>query len=204
MKRILTSAFVLLVVLSVLSTVNPAAAATLTADRTISGTTSPGSTFTVTIDLYVTGSPVDGLSISDDLSALPSSWTVSPNDGGVYTHPKRLEYVWFDASGNLDDQTVTYDVTIPGDAAIGASCSITGEAMITPPETTIDLGTDIVTVCGIHGDINQDGDITTADAEIALQLTASGEWDANADVDGDGKITSLDALKILQMAAGNT
>ena len=204
MKRMLTSVFVLLIALAVLSTVNPAAAATLTADRTISGTTTPGSTFTVTIDLQVTGSPVNGLAISDDLSALPSSWTVSPNDGGVYDHDKRLEYVWFDASGNLGDQTVTYDVMIPGDAAIGASGIIRGSAVITPPETTVDIGTDVVTVCGIRGDINQDGGITTADAEIVLQLATSGEWDANADVDGDGEITSLDALKILQMAAVNT
>ena len=204
MKRIATSVFVLLVALSVLSTVNPAAAANLTADRTISDTTTPGSTFTVTIDLHVTGSPVNGLSIIEDLSALPSSWTVSPNDGGMYNSTtKKLEYVWFDASGELGDQTVTYDVTIPGDAAIGASGIIRGSAAITPPDTTINIGIDTVTVSGTRGDLDQDGIITTADAAIALQLTASGEWDANADVNGDGKVTSLDALKLLQIAAGN-
>jgi len=52
------------------------------------------------------------------------------------------------------------------------------------------------------GDLNADGRLTPADAAIALQLAASGVWDANADVSGDGSVTSLDALMILQAAAG--
>ena len=52
------------------------------------------------------------------------------------------------------------------------------------------------------GDLNGDGRLTPADAAIALQLAASGGWDANADVSGDGRVTSLDALMILQAAAG--
>jgi len=53
------------------------------------------------------------------------------------------------------------------------------------------------------GDLNHDGSITPADAAIALQIAASGEWDANADVSGDNHITSLDALMILKAAADN-
>ncbi|MEA1869456.1 MAG: dockerin type I domain-containing protein [Euryarchaeota archaeon] len=41
-----------------------------------------------------------------------------------------------------------------------------------------------------------------ADAAIALQLAASGGWDADADVNRDNRITSLDALMILQAAGG--
>ena len=48
-------------------------------------------------------------------------------------------------------------------------------------------------------DSDGDGDITTADAAIALQLAASGGWHPAADVSGDGGITSLDALMILTM-----
>lgn len=47
------------------------------------------------------------------------------------------------------------------------------------------------------GDLNMDGRITTADAAIALQLAASGEWRADADISRDGRVTSLDALIIL-------
>jgi parallel beta-helix repeat protein len=53
------------------------------------------------------------------------------------------------------------------------------------------------------GDLNGDGNVTSADAAIALDLAASGGWDSAADVDGDNQITSLDALMILQAAAGN-
>ncbi|HIE31996.1 MAG TPA: hypothetical protein EYP67_06410 [Methanosarcinales archaeon] len=53
----------------------------------------------------------------------------------------------------------------------------------------------------IMGDLNRDGEITTADAAIALGIAARGEWDAAADVNCDGEITSLDALLILQAAS---
>lgn len=51
------------------------------------------------------------------------------------------------------------------------------------------------------GDLNHDGEITPADAAIALHLAASGGWDPAADVDCDGRITALDAMMILQAAA---
>ena len=59
--------------------------------------------------------------------------------------------------------------------------------------------------CGTQqllGDLNGDDKITPADAVIALQMAARGEYLADADVSGDHKVTSLDALQILQMAAG--
>jgi hypothetical protein len=46
-----------------------------------------------------------------------------------------------------------------------------------------------------------EGEITPADAAIALRIAASGGWDADADVSRDGRVTSLDALMILQAAA---
>jgi parallel beta-helix repeat protein len=45
------------------------------------------------------------------------------------------------------------------------------------------------------------GDLTPADAAIALRLAATGAHDDAADVSGDGAVTSLDALMILQAAA---
>ncbi len=52
------------------------------------------------------------------------------------------------------------------------------------------------------GDLNHDGNVTPADAAIALRIAASGAHDDAADVSGDGCVTSLDALMILQAAAG--
>ncbi|MCK4459069.1 MAG: dockerin type I repeat-containing protein, partial [Methanosarcinales archaeon] len=48
------------------------------------------------------------------------------------------------------------------------------------------------------GDLNHDGNVTPADAAIALRIAASGAHDDAADVSGDGCVTSLDALMILQ------
>ncbi|MEA3282602.1 MAG: dockerin type I repeat-containing protein, partial [Euryarchaeota archaeon] len=50
------------------------------------------------------------------------------------------------------------------------------------------------------GDVNHDCMVTPADAVIALNLAASGEYNRDADVNNDCKVTSLDALMILQVA----
>jgi len=50
------------------------------------------------------------------------------------------------------------------------------------------------------GDLNHDGAITPADAAIALQMAACGEYSIDADVSDDSMVTSLDALLILQTA----
>jgi hypothetical protein len=54
------------------------------------------------------------------------------------------------------------------------------------------------------GDLNSDGEVTPADAAIALHLAATGAQNPAADVSGDGCVTSLDALMILQVTAGMT
>jgi outer membrane protein assembly factor BamB len=53
------------------------------------------------------------------------------------------------------------------------------------------------------GDVNNDGEVTTADAALALRM-AVGAVPTNdaADVNRDGAVTSLDALMILQAVAG--
>jgi len=62
---------------------------------------------------------------------------------------------------------------------------------------------EVVVESAVTGDLNADGDVTTADVVIALQLAVSGGWDQSADVSGDKQVTSLDALMILQIAAEN-
>jgi len=53
------------------------------------------------------------------------------------------------------------------------------------------------------GDVNGDGEITSADAAIALRMAVRGEYSDVADVSRDGSVTSLDALMIQQTAVGN-
>jgi len=50
------------------------------------------------------------------------------------------------------------------------------------------------------GDLNGDGAITPADAVIALNIVASGNYNEDVDVNGDGVTNSLDAFMILQAA----
>ena len=47
-----------------------------------------------------------------------------------------------------------------------------------------------------------DGQITAADAAIALRMAVSGEHNNNADMNMDERVTSVDALMVLQAAAG--
>ena len=55
-----------------------------------------------------------------------------------------------------------------------------------------------ITIGKRSGDVNEDGEITPADAAIILQMAAQGEYSELADVNGDFEITSLDALMLLQ------
>ncbi len=50
------------------------------------------------------------------------------------------------------------------------------------------------------GDLNGDDAITPADAVIALNIIASGNYNEDVDVNGDGVTNSLDALMILRAA----
>jgi len=59
----------------------------------------------------------------------------------------------------------------------------------------------------IPGDVNGDGNVTEADAELVLQfaagiLTPTEAQIQAADLKGDGKLTSADAIKIKRIAAG--
>ena len=52
------------------------------------------------------------------------------------------------------------------------------------------------------GDLNSDGQVTAADAIIALQMAVNGGHSDDADMNRDGSVTSLDALMTLQAAGG--
>ena len=68
--------------------------------------------------------------------------------------------------------------------------------------------TKILTSAPIHldmkrGDLDGDGQVTSTDVAIALDLAVRGDMWSDADVSGDGHVTSLDALMILQAATGS-
>jgi len=78
-------------------------------------------------------------------------------------------------SENTCDATLNY-----GDTTAGSGCTYSCSKPV------------------LKGDLNSDGVITPADAVIALQMAASGEYSGDADMNEDDQVTSLDALLILQ------
>jgi hypothetical protein len=50
------------------------------------------------------------------------------------------------------------------------------------------------------GDLNYDGNVTVADAVIALRMAVCGQYVPEADMNGDRRITSVDGLMILQIS----
>jgi hypothetical protein len=79
-----------------------------------------------------------------------------------------------------------------------------GELLITAQKSGHTTGSKTITVASmVIGDLNRDGELTTADAAIALQMAVGARTPTTAaDVSGDGMVTSLDALMILQAARG--
>jgi len=74
-------------------------------------------------------------------------------------------------------------------------------------QTEVDAGGieyDIMLEFLLPGDVNGDGEITSADAVITLQMAVCGEYDCMADVSHDNSVTSLDALMIMQAAVEHT
>ena len=58
-----------------------------------------------------------------------------------------------------------------------------------------------ITIGGLPGDINGDGELTQEDALLALRMAVEGKYSQIANVNGDDQVTSLDALIILREAA---
>lgn len=111
-----------------------------------------------------------------------------------------------------------YSYTVAGDPARGHRWD-SGTITVAPTTTKPGIVTYTCTVCGetrmeilpalgdrIKGDADGDGEITVADALVALRIasklvTEAVERIAVCDTDGDGEITVADALTILRVAA---
>jgi len=95
-------------------------------------------------------------------------------------------------------ETLQFNATSPD----GSQSNVT-EHTVTPAEVDAGGFEYNIVLKFRPGDADGDGEITSADAVIVLQMAVCGERDSVADVDHDGSVTSLDALMILQAAAGN-
>jgi len=73
-------------------------------------------------------------------------------------------------------------------------------------DTTGNIGSSMVMfkICTTpKGDLNHDGNITSADVQIALTIVFSGEYTPEADIDENRCVNILDVRMIMQAAAGN-
>ncbi|MCM1985721.1 PGF-pre-PGF domain-containing protein [Methanococcoides seepicolus] len=100
-----------LVCLMTLSMVS--AAADLNVCRDLPTSANPGETITVTLDITLDGA--DKTVIEDNV---PAGWNVSnPSGSGLVVDANTVS--WIDVNAALGVEQLTYDVTIPGDAALG-------------------------------------------------------------------------------------
>ena len=130
-------------------------------------------------------------------------------------HPVINQTITFDASDSTDsDGTITNyewdfrdgNTTSTSDPVITHSYASEDDynviLTVTDDEGAKHSVNKVITVTTLRGDVNHDGTVASADAVIALEMAARGEWNTDADVNNDNRVTSLDALMILQAAAG--
>jgi len=150
--------------------------------------------------------------------------TASNNDYGIYLDDSSDNLIynnyWSNANNVYDDGSNRWNITINnipniiGGPSIGGN--YWGDYTCTDPDgdgfgeepysitggENFDYNPLCLSGASVKGDLNGDGDLTPADAAIALRLAATGVHNDAADVSGDGSVTSLDALMIIQAAAG--
>ena len=105
--------------------------------------------------------------------------------------------------GGVSGDVIFANVTLKSVGPCQSPLNITGKLIDTDFDVihaTVKNGSFTVkSVC--PGDVTGDGEITTEDAVIVLQMSVRCEYTQLADLNGDHQVSSLDALMILQEAA---
>ncbi|PXF58268.1 MAG: hypothetical protein C4B59_13600 [Candidatus Methanogaster sp.] len=110
----------------------------------------------------------------------------SPTNGTVYPDSQTTINVTFSTAG-LPSGEYSANITITSNDPDENQAVIPVRLNVTPSQ---------------KGDLNHDGEITPADAVIALRIAVNDGYASEADVDGNGCVNVLDALMIMQAAAG--
>ncbi len=162
-------------------------------------TDADGATNTTTMDIIV--------SAADTTPPLLNITSPAPNTS---THKPTIT-----TTGTASDASGIASVRVNGLLASGAidwSIWSAEVALVKGENVIIIIATDgaeltttaAVTVCyePYEGDLNHDGNVTSADILIALRIAVSGEYVPEADLDENDCVNALDARMIMQEAAG--
>ena len=141
---------------------------------------------------YEGGTPCNNFSVNITNLNTSNEWTAKTNETSNY-------YQLMLASGDeiVAGETLRFNSTSPD----GCQWNVTEHTVIQAEVSAGGFEYNITLEFSI-GDVNGDGEITSADAVIALQMAVCGEYDSIADVNQDNSVTSLDALMIMQAAVG--
>ncbi|MBR4636223.1 MAG: InlB B-repeat-containing protein [Clostridia bacterium] len=150
----------------------------------------------------VNGEPWDGKNITSDVTV-----TVGVAVNGTYT----VTFVDWDGTV-LDTQTISY-----GNAAIAPADPVRQGYTFTGWDVDFSYITGDLTVTATYtasgpavtllGDVDLDGEVTAADALLAMRhamsiTVVSGQGFVNGDMDGDGSINATDAILIMRAVMG--
>jgi len=101
-------------------------------------------------------------------------------------------------SGDIIFANVTFKAIGAGSTPVNLDVTLLGDLSYKEIPATTSNGSIEIALGSIPGDVNDDKQLTTADAVIVLGMATRGEYLQIADVNGDHTVTSLDALMILQ------
>ena len=132
----------------------------------------------------VTSGPKSQIAAHDANNTIGLAWISASNSYGV--------------SGDIIFANVTFKATSAGSTPVNLDVTLLGDISYKEIPATTSSGSIEITLGSIPGDVNDDKQLTTADAAIVLGLATRGEYLQIADVNGDRTVTSLDALMILQ------
>ncbi|MBN2250569.1 MAG: hypothetical protein JW724_00660 [Candidatus Altiarchaeota archaeon] len=94
--------------------------ADVTVSRDLPSSAAAGSTFTVTLEMTVTGTAPAAVGLTENY---PAGWTVSDVSLAGIDQGDRIEWLFWAMGNPVQDQSITYDVTVPASASGTATFS---------------------------------------------------------------------------------
>ena len=135
-----------------------------------------------------------------DVTGSPDSTVASTNIDNTAGLVRISAWNFGGVSGDIVFADVTFDAVGFGSTPLNLTVD-TLQNIAYQEVASLTVNGSFRTSSGDWGDVNEDGQLTTADAAIVLKMAVRGEYSEKADVNEDSHVTSLDALMIVQILA---